>query len=93
MTADEVAELLAVPVSWMRESTRSGAKPCVELGRTAVTFEKTFDELAVAANRDERPWLEQARVVFLVVYGLGLRRSRASVEVGATYPPLSSGRR
>ena len=33
MTAAEVATLLAVPVSWVRESTRSGAIPCVELGR------------------------------------------------------------
>jgi excisionase family DNA binding protein len=33
LTADEVAELLNVPVSWVRESTRSGAMPCVELGR------------------------------------------------------------
>ena len=33
MTASEVAELLSVPVSWVRESTRSGVIPCVELGR------------------------------------------------------------
>ena len=33
LTAAEVAELLKVPVSWVRESTRSGAMPCVELGR------------------------------------------------------------
>jgi excisionase family DNA binding protein len=33
LTAEEVAELLAVPVSWVRESTRSGAMPCIELGR------------------------------------------------------------
>jgi excisionase family DNA binding protein len=33
LTADEVAELLNVPVTWVRESTRSGAMPCVELGR------------------------------------------------------------
>jgi excisionase family DNA binding protein len=33
LTAAEVAELLHVPVSWVRESTRSGAMPCVELGR------------------------------------------------------------
>ena len=33
LTADEVAERLAVPVSWVRESTRSGAIPVVELGR------------------------------------------------------------
>jgi excisionase family DNA binding protein len=33
LTADEVAEWLAVPVSWVRESTRSKAMPHVELGR------------------------------------------------------------
>ena len=33
LTAEEVAELLAVPVSWVRESTRSGAMPHVRLGR------------------------------------------------------------
>lgn len=33
LTADDVAEFLAVPVSWVRESTRSGAIPHVELGR------------------------------------------------------------
>ena len=33
LTAREVAELLNVPVSWVRESTRSGAMPVVELGR------------------------------------------------------------
>ena len=33
LTADEVAALLSVPVSWVRESTRSGAMPHVELGR------------------------------------------------------------
>ncbi len=29
----EVAQRLNVRVSWVRESTRSGALPCVELGR------------------------------------------------------------
>jgi excisionase family DNA binding protein len=33
LDAKEVAEWLNVPVSWIRESTRSGAMPCVELGR------------------------------------------------------------
>jgi excisionase family DNA binding protein len=33
LTAENVAELLAVPVSWIREATRSGAMPVVELGR------------------------------------------------------------
>jgi excisionase family DNA binding protein len=33
LTASEVAEMLAVPVSWVREHTRSGAIPHVQLGR------------------------------------------------------------
>ena len=33
LNAEEVAKLLNVPVSWVRESTRSGAMPVVELGR------------------------------------------------------------
>jgi excisionase family DNA binding protein len=33
LEAREVAELLSVPVGWVREHTRSGAIPCVELGR------------------------------------------------------------
>jgi excisionase family DNA binding protein len=33
LTADEVAEFLSVPVSWVRESTRSGAMPAIPLGR------------------------------------------------------------
>jgi excisionase family DNA binding protein len=33
LDANEVAKRLHVPVSWVRESTRSGAMPCVELGR------------------------------------------------------------
>lgn len=33
LTASEVAELLSVPVSWVREHTRSGAIPHLALGR------------------------------------------------------------
>jgi excisionase family DNA binding protein len=33
LTAGELAERLAVPVTWVRESTRSGAIPHVQLGR------------------------------------------------------------
>jgi len=33
LTADEVADLLAVPVGWVREHTRSGLLPCIRLGR------------------------------------------------------------
>jgi excisionase family DNA binding protein len=33
LTAAEVAELLAVPTSWVRSTTRAGALPSVRLGR------------------------------------------------------------
>jgi excisionase family DNA binding protein len=33
LTAAEIAELLAVPVSWVREATRDGRLPHVSLGR------------------------------------------------------------
>jgi excisionase family DNA binding protein len=33
LDAKDVAERLSVPVGWVREHTRSGAIPCVELGR------------------------------------------------------------
>ncbi len=50
LDAHEVAEWLGVPVSWVRESTRSGAMPCVRLGRH-VRFEAEAVET----------WLEQCR--------------------------------
>src|SRR5262245_37082430 len=49
-TAEEVAALLAVPVSWVREHTRAGTIPCVELGRY-----KRYDEDEV------RAWVETCR--------------------------------
>lgn len=33
LTAKEVAELLAVPESWVREATRDGRLPHINLGR------------------------------------------------------------
>ena len=33
LKAHEVAEILSVPVSWVREQTRAGNLPCVVLGR------------------------------------------------------------
>ncbi len=50
LDAHEVAERLNVPVSWVRESTRSGAMPCVELGRY-----RRYEWSAVEA------WLESCR--------------------------------
>jgi len=50
LTATEVAELLNVPVSWVRESARSGAIPCVRLGRY-VRFEWEVVEEWLASCR------------------------------------------
>ena len=33
LDADEVAALLSVPTSWVRQETRAGRMPCLELGR------------------------------------------------------------
>ena len=44
LDANEVAAWLGVPVSWVRESTRSGAIPCLKLGRY-----RRYDRGAVAA--------------------------------------------
>jgi len=50
LTADELAERLTVPVSWVREQTRAGAIPHVNLGRY-----RRYDWPAVVA------WLEGQR--------------------------------
>lgn len=49
-TAEEIAEILNVPVSWVRESTRAGLLPHVQLGRY-----RRYDRDAVLA------WLEECR--------------------------------
>jgi excisionase family DNA binding protein len=48
--ANEVAELLAVPVTWVRQETRAGRMPCLELGRY-----RRYDAEAVHA------WLKGCR--------------------------------
>jgi excisionase family DNA binding protein len=50
LDAQEVAELLNVPVSWVRESTRSGALPSIALGRY-----RRYDRQAVL------DWLESCK--------------------------------
>ena len=50
LDAVEVVDRLSVPVSWVRESARSGATPCVRLGRYV-----RFDLADVEA------WLEDCR--------------------------------
>lgn len=46
--ASDVAELLAVPVSWVRDQTRQGRIPCVTLGRY-----RRYDESEI------RAWLKE----------------------------------
>ena len=50
LEAHEIAELLAVPLSWVRAETRAGRIPHLELGRY-----KRYDRNAVLA------WLETQR--------------------------------
>jgi excisionase family DNA binding protein len=50
LEAREVAELLNVPVSWVRETTRAGHMPVVELGRY-----RRYDRADVLA------WLESLK--------------------------------
>ena len=48
LDAGEVADLLAVPKSWVLESARSGALPCVRLGRY-VRFDRGDVEVWLAS--------------------------------------------
>ena len=48
LDAAEVAELLSVPKTWVLESARSGALPCVRLGRY-VRFDRGDVEAWVAS--------------------------------------------
>ena len=50
LTAAEVAELLAVPVSWVREATRDGRLPHLRLGRY-----RRYERAAIEA------WLAEQR--------------------------------
>lgn len=55
VTAAEVAEHLAVPVSWVRESTRSGAIPHVELGRYVRYRMSDIEAWIQSCSRPGRP--------------------------------------
>ena len=50
LTAGEVAELLAVPESWVREATRAGRLPYIPLGR-----------YRRYSRKEIRAWLEEQR--------------------------------
>lgn len=55
LSAAEVAERLSVPESWVREATRSGAMPCVRLGRY-VRFElQAVEAWIVECRQPGRP--------------------------------------
>lgn len=61
LTATEVAELLAVPERWVREHTRGGLLPVIELGRyrryrhDAIVAWIEAQETGGAAWRKHRP--------------------------------------
>jgi excisionase family DNA binding protein len=55
LTAPELAERLAVPESWVRESTRSGAIPHVQLGRYRRYREADVMAWLEACSRPGRP--------------------------------------
>jgi integrase len=89
LTAQEVAEWLAVPVSWVRESTRSGAMPHVELvERPPIPDPETetlraddvaavleaYRELEARAEDEERHWYAAARRMTTIALSTGMRR-------------------
>jgi excisionase family DNA binding protein len=55
LTAAEIAELLAVPERWVREHTRSGAIPHVQLGRYVRYQERDVLEWLDSCSRPGRP--------------------------------------
>jgi len=54
LTAGEVAELLAVPESWVREATREGRLPHLRLGRYR-RYERAAIEAWLADQRGGPP--------------------------------------
>jgi excisionase family DNA binding protein len=55
LTAADVAELLSVPVSWVREHTRSGRIPHVQLGHYVRYRHETVVSWVAGAFRRYRP--------------------------------------
>jgi excisionase family DNA binding protein len=68
VTAAEIAEMLSVPVSWVREHTRSGAIPHVRFGRWIRYDTKDVDE-----------WLELIKIDGGPVFRKYEPQGRASV--------------
>jgi excisionase family DNA binding protein len=58
LVAEEVAELLAVPESWVREATRTGGLPHIRLGRY-VRYQRAT---VLAWIQDQRAKSARARV-------------------------------
>ena len=55
LTAKEVAELLAVPESWVREATREGRLPHLRLGRYRRYEREAIEVLARGEAAEARP--------------------------------------
>jgi excisionase family DNA binding protein len=55
LDAAEVAELLAVPKSWVLDSARSGALPCVRLGRYVRFDEGDVEAWVASCKQPGRP--------------------------------------
>jgi excisionase family DNA binding protein len=51
LTADEAAEILNVPTSWVRDASRRGELPCIRLGRY-VRFDR--DDLLAWIERQKQ---------------------------------------
>jgi excisionase family DNA binding protein len=54
LTAKQVADLLAVPESWVREATREGRMPHLKLGRYR-RYQPAAIEAWLAQQRDDPP--------------------------------------
>jgi excisionase family DNA binding protein len=56
LTAADVAELLNVPVGWVREHTRNGHLPCISLGRYRRYRESSVLAYVAAQEEGGAPW-------------------------------------
>ena len=82
LDAREVADRLGVPRSWVLESARSGAMPCVRLGRYV-----RFDLADVEA------WLESCKTTRAAHPApIGRTPPRRQKEVASEYHHLDGGR-
>jgi excisionase family DNA binding protein len=61
LTASEVAELLAVPESWVREATRAGRLPHIPLGRYRRYSRQEIQAWLSEQRQGPRPQSRQTR--------------------------------